>query len=176
MIKSEPWVAYFKQSVGQPLTFSPTNKPVIIDSKGNKSAGTAQSSNLPIDVISPLEQTNRMAIAQMKKDKDDGVLTPKSLSVRRPSKKEGVKKTGRGYTASKTNSKKKKKNHLNPTSTSTSTSTPNSLSTKKSKSLKSKTPKSSGNKVVTSLGPQKQAKHLTFTGARAKDIFSKVKD
>ena len=144
MIKSEPWVAYFKQSVGQPLTFSPTNKPVIIDSKGNKSAGTAQSSNLPIDVISPLEQTNRMAIAQMKKDKDDSMLTPKSLSVRRPSKKEGVKKTGRGYTASKTNSKKKKKNHSNPTSTSTSTSNSNSLSTKKSKSLKSKTSKSSG--------------------------------
>ena len=179
MIKSEPWVAYFKESVGQPLTFSTTNKPIVIDSKGKNSMGVAQRNNLPIDVISPLEQSNRMAIAQMKRDKSDNVLTPKSHSGRKASKKEPAKKAGRGRTAAA--KKSSSRPNSSSSSSSRSSSSPSSPSNNRSKHLKSKkaSAKAStqvGNKLATSLGPQKLAKKLTVTGPRAKDIFSKTKE
>ena len=156
---SQPWLNYFKRSVGAPLVFSTQNRPVVINEK-SKHTAVGQKNNLPIDVISPLEQNNRMAIAEMKGGKEGNIMKKQAVVKRKSYSKDARKKQG-GHSAKKKSS---------------------SSTAKTAKSKKSST-KSTGSgisakrqKKATALGDKSAVSKLTVTGSRAKDIFSKVRN
>ena len=183
MMQSQPWITYFKQTVGAPLEFSSQTKPVIIKNSGNsKPLAAGQNKNLPIEVISPLEQTNNMAIAQIKSGKSDDILTKLPVSRRKPSKKE-VPRKGRG---SKPKSSKTGKGHSSATKSGKSAK---STSHQTKKATHGKTVAGKPIKGATRLGPKgaklpkgpkgprgRPVKQLTLSGAKAKDIFSQNRD
>lgn len=160
MMKSEPWVRYFKKTVGSPTIFSSQPRPVVIkNSENSKPAAAGQNNNLPIDVISPLEQSNNMAIAQMKNDKRERISPGQSVSKRGPSSKELSSKHQRPTIRGKKSTTKK-----------TKSGRPKSSITKTGKSAKP----TAGKTLTTKQGTKGLVKKLTLTGKRAKDIFSEV--
>lgn len=159
MMNSQPWLTYFKNSVGQPLIFSPQNSAVVINEK-SKQPVSGQKSDLPIDVISPLEQNNRMAIAEMKEAKKDGIMKGTAVVKKRSQGKDARTKQVAG------SSKKPRQSHT------TKIDKPKRQTSKKKKS--SKKSATNTNSKTGALGDKAVIKKLTVTGRRAKDIFSKV--
>ena len=69
-MKSEPWIDHFKKTVGQPTLWSTTPKPVVIvqSKKSNSLRNDTTSdteSNMPLTVVSPIEQYSEMAEADI---------------------------------------------------------------------------------------------------------------
>ena len=62
-MKPEPWIDHFKKTVGQSSQWSRQPRPVVIDRKA-KDSTKANSNDLPLTVVSPLEQYNEMAAAE----------------------------------------------------------------------------------------------------------------
>ena len=158
---SQPWLNYFKRSVGAPLVFSQQNRPVVINEK-SKNTAAGQKNNLPIDVITPLEQNNRMAIAQMKSGKEDNIMKKPAVVKRKPYGKDVRKKPGTHST---------KKNSSSAVAKTTKSKKSSTKLSAQGKSVKKKK-----KKKTTQLGDKGLVSKLTVTGSRAKDIFSKVRD
>jgi len=71
-MKSEPWIAHFKKTVGQPSLWGPASRPVVIrptkkNSPGESAASGGGKVNMPLNVVSPIEQYSEMAEAEMHK-------------------------------------------------------------------------------------------------------------
>jgi len=66
-MKAEPWIAHFKKTVGQPSLWGCTPKPVVITpAKKSNTATSGAAANMALTVVSPMEQVNEMAEAEMK--------------------------------------------------------------------------------------------------------------
>lgn len=78
-VKSEPWIAHFKKTVGQPSLWTPEPRPVFISPAKKESA--SDKPNLPLTVVSPVEQYNHMAEAELAKSAKT-TQRPAAASVR----------------------------------------------------------------------------------------------
>jgi len=69
-MKSEPWIEHFKKTVGQPTVWGTPPRPVVISAPDKKKPPGGQDSaraNMPLTVVSPMEQYNEMAEAELNK-------------------------------------------------------------------------------------------------------------
>ena len=65
-MKPEPWIAHFKKTVGQPTLWSAKPHPVVIaQTKKSNESGSDAEPNMPLTVVSPIEQYSEMAEADM---------------------------------------------------------------------------------------------------------------
>lgn len=162
MIAPEPWIHYFRKSVGQPSLFSPNPRPIVIDQPNTSKPATAgEKGNLPINVISPLEQTNQMAMAELKNSKNAVTGSRGSLSTEKRKRKPPQPKTKGKKTAVKRGpGRASKRKHKSGTKPGSSKST-------------NKTRANGRRLVATKIAPKKgKNKSLTVTGHKARDIFS----
>ena len=63
-MKSEPWIEHFKKTVGQSSQWGRLPRPIVIERKA-KDTVKANNTDLPLTVVSPIEQYNEMAAAEV---------------------------------------------------------------------------------------------------------------
>ena len=115
VMKAAPWITHFKNSVGKSSSWTSGNRVIVI--KGNKvGSGPEAKQNMPLNVVSPVEQYSQMAKAEMSADatvNKKTIQNPGStFTARQPKKKQqgGPKKR-------KTTTGRKKQNTNASTST-----------------------------------------------------------
>ena len=84
-MKSEPWIEHFKKTVGQSSQWNRRPSPVVIERKA-KDTTKANNTDLPLTVVSPLEQYNEMAAAEVTKPPKTTVETQGASLGSRPVK------------------------------------------------------------------------------------------
>ena len=79
-MKAEPWIEHFRKTVGDTTLWSNRPRPIVIKrGKEGDSGGNKNNENLPLTVVSPIEQSNDMAQAQVQTQaRTQGELTTKS--------------------------------------------------------------------------------------------------
>jgi hypothetical protein len=90
-MKAEPWIAHFQKTVGRTRPWSNKPRAIVIESSENRSRkGTGSDDedgskknheNLPLTVVSPIEQSNEMAQAELVAKSDKRVATERGQSV-----------------------------------------------------------------------------------------------
>lgn len=107
VMKAAPWISHFKNSVGKPSNWSLGNRVIVI--KGSKvGSGPEAKQNMPLNVVSPVEQYSQMAKAEMSASATDNKKTcqnPGSAFSSGPRKK----KQSRGGTKRKTTTAQNKR-------------------------------------------------------------------
>ena len=105
-LKPDAWVKHFRDTVGKPSTWDDQSRLVLIKhSKGDGGTKTA-SADLPLNVVSPVEQYTNMAQAEI--DKKTPVYKPRSVSTSSSKKDHRGKKRKAPVTSVKGNTNKNK--------------------------------------------------------------------
>ena len=79
-LKPDAWIKHFRSTVGKPSSWNDQPQLVIIkrSKEGDSASATSGSSDVPLNVVSPIEQYANMAQAEM--DKKTPVYKPQSVS------------------------------------------------------------------------------------------------
>jgi hypothetical protein len=63
-MKPEPWIEHFRSTVGKSSTWSEKPRPIFLK-QNRKNSGGDSARNLPLTVVSPIEQSTAMATAEL---------------------------------------------------------------------------------------------------------------
>ena len=86
-MKAEPWIDHFQKTAGHTSVWSKKPQPIVIKQGKNKNTSAASGDdkknqeNLPLTVVSPIEQSNEMAQAELAGKNDKSSFSEHSNSV-----------------------------------------------------------------------------------------------